>query len=177
MTTNPRILTPIDRSCLSCSWFCKPYPLRSPFFSSSRLTDFPSPWCPANPSALGTLFDPSLPPYHSDATRHYRVAQLCLASSDYLTNSSQACVHAIHLMGTFQLNTTRDGALIFWSMIGLAMRLCVSMGLHRGQLTSRFKVRGSGSPSCILAQSSSFVWADSRLRCVYLPAHLSRRRT
>lgn len=81
--------------------------------------------------SLGVLFDPTVPALHPDARKWYDLAETCLKSTDYLTNPSLATVQTIHLLGIYILNSRIDGAETYWPVLGTAMRLCQSMGLHR----------------------------------------------
>ncbi|PLW13125.1 hypothetical protein PCANC_16228 [Puccinia coronata f. sp. avenae] len=81
--------------------------------------------------SLGVLFDPSVQALHPDARKWHDTAETCLRSTDYLCNPSLAIVQTIHMMGTYIMNSRADGAETFWPVLGTAMRLCQSMGLHR----------------------------------------------
>ncbi|KAG0149166.1 hypothetical protein CROQUDRAFT_40225 [Cronartium quercuum f. sp. fusiforme G11] len=81
--------------------------------------------------ALGVLFDPGLQGSHADARKWYEACETCLMSTDFLTNPTLSAVQTIHMMSTYMLNTRIDAAETFWPILGIAMRLCQSMGLHR----------------------------------------------
>ncbi|WAR60197.1 hypothetical protein PtB15_9B134 [Puccinia triticina] len=81
--------------------------------------------------SLSVLFDPAVQALHPDARKWHDAAETCLRSTDYLSSPSLAIVQAIHAMGTYVMNSRADGAETFWPVLGTAMRLCQSMGLHR----------------------------------------------
>lgn len=81
--------------------------------------------------SLSVLFDPTIQALHPDARKWHDAAETCLRSTDYLSSPSLAVVQAIHAMGTYIMNSRVDGAETFWPVLGTAMRLCQSMGLHR----------------------------------------------
>jgi len=81
--------------------------------------------------SLSVLFDPTIQALHPDARKWHDAAETCLRSTDYLSSPSLAVVQAIHAMGTYIMNSRVDGAETFWPILGTAMRLCQSMGLHR----------------------------------------------
>ncbi|KAI7946657.1 hypothetical protein MJO29_011184 [Puccinia striiformis f. sp. tritici] len=81
--------------------------------------------------SLSVLFDPTVQALHPDARKWHDAAETCLRSTDYLASPSLATVQAIHTMGTYVMNSRADGAETFWPVLGTAMRLCQSMGLHR----------------------------------------------
>ncbi|EFP91946.2 uncharacterized protein PGTG_18397 [Puccinia graminis f. sp. tritici CRL 75-36-700-3] len=86
-----------------------------------------TPYC----TSLSVLFDPTVQALHPDARKWHDAAETCLRSTDYLASPSLAIVQAIHAMGTYVMNSRADGAETFWPVLGTAMRLCQSMGLHR----------------------------------------------
>ncbi|CAH7677366.1 fungal-specific transcription factor domain-domain-containing protein [Phakopsora pachyrhizi] len=81
--------------------------------------------------SLGVLFDPAVHALHSDARKWHEAAEAALMTTDYLTNPTISSVQAIHLVGISILNSRTDATEAFWPIIGIALRLCQSMGLHR----------------------------------------------
>ncbi|MBW0507683.1 hypothetical protein O181_047398 [Austropuccinia psidii MF-1] len=81
--------------------------------------------------SLGVLFDPAIQALHPDARKWHDAAESCLMSTHYFSNPTLAAVQAIHVMGLYLLNSRPDATEMYWPVLGTAMRLCQSMGLHR----------------------------------------------
>lgn len=84
--------------------------------------------------ALGLLFDLDIQARDPRAARFHRAAQACLTSANYLNIPSLASIQCLHLMCTYQLTVhSHSGAFRCWPLLGLAGRIVMSTGLHRGQ--------------------------------------------
>ncbi|KAH9810851.1 fungal-specific transcription factor domain-containing protein [Melampsora americana] len=81
--------------------------------------------------ALGVLFDPGVQALNPEARQWHEACETCLMSTDFLTNPTLSAIQSLHMMGIYLLNTRIDAAETFWPILGIAMRLCQSMGLHR----------------------------------------------
>ncbi|WRT64573.1 uncharacterized protein IL334_001505 [Kwoniella shivajii] len=81
--------------------------------------------------ALGAMFDLNRPPFHHRGEQLFRIGRTCISIVG-LENSSPATVQALHLMGTYILNDKRgNGAEVFWPILGTAVKVAQSLGLHR----------------------------------------------
>ncbi|POV97266.1 hypothetical protein PSHT_14677 [Puccinia striiformis] len=80
-------------------------------------TCFQADLIPSSHSSLSVLFDPTVQALHPDARKWHDAAETCLRLSIP--------------WGTYVMNSRADGAETFWPVLGTAMRLCQSMGLHR----------------------------------------------
>ncbi|OCF33828.1 transcriptional regulatory protein [Kwoniella heveanensis BCC8398] len=95
---------------------------------------------PANPHKLacvflvmgiGAMFDLNRAPFHPRGDQLFRLGQACISSTG-IEHASPATVQAFHLMGTFILNDKRgNGAEAFWPILGTAVKIAQSLGLHR----------------------------------------------
>ncbi|WVF69574.1 hypothetical protein IAT40_004352 [Kwoniella sp. CBS 6097] len=80
---------------------------------------------------IGAMFDLNRPPFHPRGDQLFRLGQACISSTG-IEHASPATVQAFHLMGTFILNDKRgNGAEAFWPILGTAVKIAQSLGLHR----------------------------------------------
>nr|XP_031857529.1 uncharacterized protein CI109_007089 [Kwoniella shandongensis]KAA5524601.1 hypothetical protein CI109_007089 [Kwoniella shandongensis] len=82
--------------------------------------------------ALGTVQNLELPPHDESAEEYIALGKACLSKGDFLNHGTIAGVQALITMAHYHLETEqgRDGD-VSWPLWGLAMRIIVSMGLHR----------------------------------------------
>nr|XP_019008279.1 transcriptional regulatory protein [Kwoniella pini CBS 10737]OCF47060.1 transcriptional regulatory protein [Kwoniella pini CBS 10737] len=81
--------------------------------------------------AIGAMFDLNRPPFHPRGEHLFRLGRSCINVIG-LEHSSPATIQALHLMGTYILNDKRgNGAELFWPIIGTAVKIAQSLGLHR----------------------------------------------
>lgn len=83
--------------------------------------------------ALGILFDLEGETSDSRSAKYHSIAQASLTSAKFLNIPSLASIQCLHLMATWQLTThSQTGAFRAWPLLGLAGRMVLSTGLHRG---------------------------------------------
>ncbi|WRT68193.1 uncharacterized protein IL334_005168 [Kwoniella shivajii] len=81
--------------------------------------------------AIGSLFDPDLPPHSTQAQTFDDFAMACLTAADFLTNTTVASLVCLHLHCCFLLNDSRPRTEEIYVVVGLALRLATSAGFHR----------------------------------------------
>lgn len=84
--------------------------------------------------ALGSLFDPSAPSsFNAAANQYFLLSQTALSASRFLSQNTLAGAQTIQLSGNFLFNTHKlqDGGETFFALLGLGLRMAVTMGLHR----------------------------------------------
>lgn len=83
--------------------------------------------------ALGVLFDTNADQKDTRSPKYHSIAQACLTSARFLIVPSPAAIQCLHLMCTWQLTShSQTGAFRAWPLLGLACRMVLSTGLHRG---------------------------------------------
>ncbi|KAK8847607.1 hypothetical protein IAR55_005466 [Kwoniella newhampshirensis] len=81
--------------------------------------------------AIGCMFDLNRPPFHPRGQQLFLLGRACISTLG-IENASPATVQALHLMGTYILNDKRgNGAEVFWPILGTAVKIAQSLGLHR----------------------------------------------
>ncbi|WVR09794.1 hypothetical protein IAU60_006870 [Kwoniella sp. DSM 27419] len=81
--------------------------------------------------AIGAMFDLNRQPFHPRGEQLFRLGRACIGTSG-IEHCSPATVQALHLMGTYILNDKRgNGAEVFWPILGTAVKVAQSLGLHR----------------------------------------------
>lgn len=84
--------------------------------------------------ALGVSFDLNAEVRDSRSAKYHSIAQSCLTSARFLNVPSLASIQCLHLMSTWQLVThSQTGAFRSWPLLGLAGRMVLSTGIHRGK--------------------------------------------
>lgn len=84
--------------------------------------------------ALGVLFDLDSDPRDPRASKYHTIAQACLTSAKFLNIPSLASIQCLHMMSTWHLTShSQTGAFRAWPLLGLAGRMVLSTGLHRGE--------------------------------------------
>ncbi|GAA5984135.1 hypothetical protein JCM10908_006063 [Rhodotorula pacifica] len=84
--------------------------------------------------ALGCVFDPDAPSTPSQDAHHYFVlCQTTLAASRFLANNDLAASQSLQLLANYFLNyhDLREGGETYFPILGMALRLLVTQGLHR----------------------------------------------
>ncbi|GAA6017563.1 hypothetical protein JCM10207_001208 [Rhodosporidiobolus poonsookiae] len=84
--------------------------------------------------ALGSQFDPAVPAAaNAAASRYYSLGQAALAASRFLSHSTLAGVQALHLCVNlhFSRHKVQDGGESFFPLLGMAVKMGQTMGLHR----------------------------------------------
>lgn len=83
--------------------------------------------------ALGVSFDLETEFRDPQSTKYHNIAQACLTNAKFLNVPSLASIQCLHLMSTWQLTThSQTGAFRAWPLLGLAGRMVLSTGIHRG---------------------------------------------
>ncbi|WWD21698.1 hypothetical protein CI109_106184 [Kwoniella shandongensis] len=81
--------------------------------------------------AIGSMFDLNRPPFHPRGEQLFLLGRACISTLG-IEHASPATVQALHLMGTYILNDKRgNGAEVFWPILGTAVKIAQSLGLHR----------------------------------------------
>ncbi|ODO07401.1 hypothetical protein L198_00980 [Cryptococcus wingfieldii CBS 7118] len=81
--------------------------------------------------ALGASYDLNRVPYHPRSEVLYLLGRACISTSG-TQQASPATVQALHLMGTYILDDkSGNGAEVFWPILGTAIKVAQSIGLHR----------------------------------------------
>ncbi|WVQ71091.1 hypothetical protein IAR50_000616 [Cryptococcus sp. DSM 104548] len=81
--------------------------------------------------ALGAMYDLNRVPYHPRSEELYLLGRACISTSG-TEQASPATVQALHLMGTYILDDkSGNGAEVFWPILGTAIKIAQSIGLHR----------------------------------------------
>nr|XP_018265258.1 transcriptional regulatory protein [Kwoniella dejecticola CBS 10117]OBR87416.1 transcriptional regulatory protein [Kwoniella dejecticola CBS 10117] len=81
--------------------------------------------------AIGAMFDLNRQPFHPRGDQLFQLGRSCINARG-LENASPATIQALHLMGTYILNDKHgNGAELFWPIIGTAVKVAQSLGLHR----------------------------------------------
>ncbi|KAL1413451.1 hypothetical protein Q8F55_001218 [Vanrija albida] len=81
--------------------------------------------------AVGSMMDLRAQPWHPRSERLFLLGRACLSLVG-LEHASPATVQALHLMGTYILNDRLgNGAEVFWPILGTALKVTQSLGLHR----------------------------------------------
>ncbi|KAM0791581.1 hypothetical protein ACM66B_006025 [Microbotryomycetes sp. NB124-2] len=84
--------------------------------------------------SLGSLFDPLAPSTPNTTAQHYFVLSWStLSAARFLSHTTLAGVQTLQLCANFLLNAHdfQEGGETFWPILGMALRILVSMGLHR----------------------------------------------
>lgn len=87
--------------------------------------------------ALGSLFDPLMPPtFNALANQYFLLSQTALSAARFLSQNTIAAAITIHLTGNFLFNTHKlqDGGETFFCLLGLGLRMVPTIGLHRDGL-------------------------------------------
>ncbi|WVQ98275.1 hypothetical protein IAU59_005398 [Kwoniella sp. CBS 9459] len=120
------------------NWQYQPIPRE--MFENDHILNAYDTQAPANPHKLacvflvmgiGAMFDLNRLPFHPRGDQLFRIGQACISSTG-IEHASPATIQALHLMGTFILNDKRgNGAEAFWPILGTAVKIAQSLGLHR----------------------------------------------
>lgn len=84
--------------------------------------------------ALGSLFDREAPStYNATANQLFLLSQSALSASRFLSHHTLAAVQTLQIASNFLFNTHKlhDGAETYFSLLGVALKSCFTMGLHR----------------------------------------------
>ncbi|KAF9258728.1 hypothetical protein L218DRAFT_964266 [Marasmius fiardii PR-910] len=83
--------------------------------------------------AIGSLMDSSLPSYNIDAEKYHQLARAALFQSPFLDAPTISAVQALFLMTYYLFIADRHGtgSGARWAIMGLAVKLAQSIGLHR----------------------------------------------
>ncbi|KAF9078131.1 fungal-specific transcription factor domain-containing protein [Rhodocollybia butyracea] len=83
--------------------------------------------------AIGSLVDTSLPPYNVDAEKYHQLAKAALFQDSFLDAPTINAVQALFLMTYYLFLSDRHGSSTGtrWAIMGLAVRLSQTIGLHR----------------------------------------------
>ncbi|THU88687.1 hypothetical protein K435DRAFT_761640 [Dendrothele bispora CBS 962.96] len=83
--------------------------------------------------AIGSLMDPSLPPYNIEAEKFHQLAKAALFKESFLDAPTINSVQALFLMSYYLFLSDRHGnnSGARWAINGLAVKLAQSIGLHR----------------------------------------------
>ncbi|GAA5924666.1 hypothetical protein JCM10213_000410 [Rhodosporidiobolus nylandii] len=84
--------------------------------------------------ALGCLFNPAAPPTpNAQAHTYFILSQTVLSAARYLANSTLAAIQTLQLTANYLLNyhDLKEGGESFFPMLGMALRMLVTQGLHR----------------------------------------------
>ncbi|EMD39039.1 hypothetical protein CERSUDRAFT_133798 [Gelatoporia subvermispora B] len=79
--------------------------------------------------ALGTLLDLERPSFSPEATRYYQLGRAALSLDSVLESQSIPAIQALVLMCHFMFLSFVEGPR--WALMGLAVKLAQSLGLHR----------------------------------------------
>ncbi|OCH93710.1 hypothetical protein OBBRIDRAFT_790061 [Obba rivulosa] len=79
--------------------------------------------------ALGTLLDLDKPSFSPEATRYYQLGRAALSLDSVLESQSIPAIQALILMCHFMFFSFVEGPR--WALMGLAVKLAQSLGLHR----------------------------------------------
>lgn len=84
--------------------------------------------------SLGVFFDIECQPKDPRIYRYHALAQQCLSAGKFLNIPSIASIQCLHLMSTWHLSVhSQTGSFRAWPLLGLAGRMVLSTGLHRGE--------------------------------------------
>ncbi|CCM00385.1 uncharacterized protein FIBRA_02415 [Fibroporia radiculosa] len=83
--------------------------------------------------AIGSLMDLARPAYNIEAEKYHQLARAALFQSPIFEEPTLAAVQALYLMAFYLFWCERHGTGVGtrWALMGLAVKLSVSMGLHR----------------------------------------------
>ncbi|KAL0060885.1 hypothetical protein AAF712_012349 [Marasmius tenuissimus] len=83
--------------------------------------------------AIGSLMDGSLPSYNVDAEKYHQLARAALFQNPFLDSPTISAVQALFLMTYYLFIADRHGTGSGdrWAIMGLAVKLAQSIGLHR----------------------------------------------
>jgi hypothetical protein len=82
--------------------------------------------------AIGVSVDRNRPPYQPEAEQYHLLSRACMALECAFAHASIAGVQTLMLMCFFnQLTFRKVGPPLTWAMMGLAMKMATSIGLHR----------------------------------------------
>lgn len=84
--------------------------------------------------AIGSVFDPEAPATPNASAHEYSVlCQATLGASRFLANNDLAASKALQLLANYYLNAhdLREGGETYYPILGMALRLLVTQGLHR----------------------------------------------
>ncbi|TFY55189.1 hypothetical protein EVJ58_g8404 [Rhodofomes roseus] len=83
--------------------------------------------------AIGSLMDLSRPAYNAEAEKYHQLARAALFQSPVFEEPTLSAVQALYLMAFYLFLCERHGTGVGtrWAFMGLAVKLSVSMGLHR----------------------------------------------
>ncbi|OCH91033.1 hypothetical protein OBBRIDRAFT_792742 [Obba rivulosa] len=83
--------------------------------------------------AVGALMDVTRPPYNTDAEKFHHLSRAALFSAQVFEEPTVVAVQALYLMAFYLFLSERHGTGVGsrWAFMGLAVKLAVSMGLHR----------------------------------------------
>ncbi|KAI0044511.1 hypothetical protein FA95DRAFT_1522724, partial [Auriscalpium vulgare] len=90
--------------------------------------------------AIGSLMDTRLPAYSTDAEKYHQLARAALFQTSLFDEPSMAAVQALFLMSFYLFFADRQGSGsgTRWAIMGMAVKLAQSLGLHRD--TGRWKI-------------------------------------
>ncbi|KAL0580577.1 hypothetical protein V5O48_001402 [Marasmius crinis-equi] len=83
--------------------------------------------------AIGSLMDNNLPSYNLDAEKYHQLARAALFQNPFLDSPTISAVQALFLMTYYLFIADRHGtgSGARWAIMGLAVKLAQSIGLHR----------------------------------------------
>ncbi|CDO73245.1 hypothetical protein BN946_scf185008.g7 [Trametes cinnabarina] len=83
--------------------------------------------------AIGSLMDTSRPAYNVEAEKYHHLARAALFQSPIFEEPTLTAVQSLYLMAFYLFLSERHGSGVGsrWAFMGLAVKLGVSMGLHR----------------------------------------------
>ncbi|EJD35824.1 hypothetical protein AURDEDRAFT_92952 [Auricularia subglabra TFB-10046 SS5] len=82
--------------------------------------------------AIGCMVDVNRPPYNQEASKFYHLGRLALGMDSILDHPTVQGIRAMHMMALLlQMCDHTQAATSSYSIVGLNMQLCQSLGLHR----------------------------------------------
>ncbi|KAI0065622.1 hypothetical protein BV25DRAFT_1906166 [Artomyces pyxidatus] len=93
--------------------------------------------------AIGSLMDSRLPAYSADAEKYYQLARAALFQTSIFDEPTLGAVQALFLMTYYLFLAERHGSSAGsrWAIMGMAIKLSQSIGLHRD--TGRWKIEAT----------------------------------
>ena len=116
--------------------------------------------------ALGVSLDLNADIRDARSPKYHSIAQACLTSARFLNVPSLASIQCLHLMSTWQLIThSQTGAFRSWPLLGLAGRMVLSTGIHRGKRGRHIPLTG-----CLLIYDSLQIRASGQYQNLTSPS-------
>ncbi|KAH8107491.1 fungal-specific transcription factor domain-containing protein [Phellopilus nigrolimitatus] len=91
--------------------------------------------------SLGVLWDTTRPAYAPEADNYYHLARAALSFKSPVENTTLAAVQSvIQMVRYLEFSDSPQGSMRAWPIMGIAIKLAFSMGLHRD--SSQWKLEG-----------------------------------